>query len=124
MNITQSIVKLLENKKSLPFLFIGSGFSRRYINLETWEDLLQKFCPKQPFNYYISEANENIPNAAILLADDFNKHWWNDEKYKDSVQMFGVRIRSSDAALKTEICEYLKLRLIENFKDEKNQKIQ
>lgn len=124
MDITQSIIELLKNKQSLPFLFIGSGLSRRYINLETWEELLQRFCPNQPFNYYISEANENIPKAARLLADDFNKYWWSAEKYKDSVQRFSSKIRSSDSALKTEICEYLKLELRKNLTNEKDLKIQ
>ena len=34
-----------------PFLFVGSGMSRRYLNTENWEDLLKKFCTLIDENY-------------------------------------------------------------------------
>lgn len=73
MSITENLTKILKNSKSGPFLFVGSGFSRRYLNLEDWKGLLEKFSLMQkPFAYYLASANGSMPLAATKLAQDFN----------------------------------------------------
>jgi len=36
----QELIKSLRGTGALPYLFIGSGFSQRYIHAETWKNLL------------------------------------------------------------------------------------
>lgn len=43
IGIKEELSKKLKKVESAPFLFVGSGVSRRYLNLESWEELLRKF---------------------------------------------------------------------------------
>ena len=55
------IVDLLSDNTALPVLFIGSGLSRRYLNLPDWEGLLKQYCVK-PFEYYNDKATVGLSN--------------------------------------------------------------
>ena len=58
MSLEQQLSDLLKQSTSAPFLFLGSGFSKRYINLESWEGLLSKFCLNlKNYSYYKSKSN-------------------------------------------------------------------
>lgn len=80
-DITIQLTRLFSDHSGAPFLFVGSGFSRRYIKLEDWEGLLSKFSKKiSLFGKYKSEADGYLPKAAQLMAADFNKIWWEAEE--------------------------------------------
>ena len=65
---------LLNNSSASPFLFIGAGFSRRYIALETWQDLLAHFCHDlKDFHYYLSTCESDLTKVATLMAKDFHE---------------------------------------------------
>ena len=42
----EELVQKLISKKQAPFLFLGSGFSRHYINTPDWRGILEMFAPK------------------------------------------------------------------------------
>lgn len=108
MDITTQLTEIIENKPAGPFLFLGSGFSKRYIGLEDWEGLLTKFCKMgKPFGYYLTQADGSFPATARLIAEDFNDYWWNSPEYKESVQNNTHELVDKTSALRVEISNYL-----------------
>lgn len=91
-----------------PFLFIGSGFSRRYLNLPAWETLLMEMCsrldlPKQ-YEYYRASANNELPRVASLMGEDFTEKWWSEQKYASSREKFASNTENRLSPIKYEIC--------------------
>ncbi|MEZ9370861.1 SIR2 family protein [Shewanella sp. 10N.286.51.B2] len=108
MKIEEKLVEIFRGRAAGPFLFLGSGFSRRYLGLEDWRGLLSKFCVAgKPFEYYLSAANGNYPKIAGLLAKDFNEYWWSAPEYESSVKRFKSKIENETSALRIEIANYL-----------------
>lgn len=108
MTIEQHLTQILKDRAAGAFLFIGSGFSRRYIGLESWEGLLSRFCEMgKPYEFYRGSADGDIPIAAKLLANDFHNHWWTSPTYAESVTLNKDKIKDSSSALRIEICNYL-----------------
>ncbi len=107
--ISQQLVNIFKSRQSGPFLFIGSGFSRRYLGLEDWRGLLQRFCSTdRPFEYFLASANGNYPQAAKLLARDFNERWWALPEFAASRAKHGQVVNHESSALRIEICEYMR----------------
>lgn len=108
MNIKDALIDIFQSHASGAFLFIGSGFSRRYLGLEDWEGLLRKFCTDDiPFEYYLSKSDGNVPAAASLLAKDFNEIWWKSPDYSESRKEYQDQIKDQTSALRIEISNYL-----------------
>lgn len=91
-----------------PFLFVGSGMSRRYIQTETWEGLLAKFADQmgKPYARYASAANGDYAAIATALAADFFDHWWDDPRYEVSRIEYARPARQS-SPLKIEIAGHV-----------------
>ncbi len=107
--IDKQLGEILKSRNSGPFLFIGSGFSRRYLGLEDWKGLLQRFCSaNRPFEYFLASGNGSYPIAAKLLARDFHERWWSLPEYEASRTRYGATANHESSALRIEICEYLK----------------
>lgn len=108
MTIEHHLTQILKDRAAGAFLFIGSGFSRRYIGLESWEGLLSRFCQMgKPYEFYRGSADGNTPAAAKLLANEFHNHWWSSSDYSESVKLNKDKIKDSSSALRIEICNYL-----------------
>src|SRR5690625_4287783 len=108
MPIKQGLTSIFETRTAGPYLFVGSGFSRRYLGLEDWRGLLSRFCvAEKPFEYYLASADGDLATVAKLLAHDFNEHWWNLETYGKSVSRYKHKIKDGTSALRIEICEYI-----------------
>lgn len=104
-----------------PFLFIGSGFSRRYLGLPTWELLLMEICEdlklKKPYNFYKSNANSKLPKVASIIGEDFNETWWSDSNFAESREQFASIAETKFSPLKFEIAKKINLKN-ELIKDE------
>lgn len=108
MTVTERLIKIFNSKAAGPFLFLGSGFSRRYLGLEDWKGLLTRFCVAgKPFEYYLATADGNYPKIASLLAKDFNEYWWTANEYATSVERYKSKIVDQTSALRIEIANYL-----------------
>lgn len=86
--MNQDLFEHLSKFSTNPYLFIGSGLSRRYLSLPTWEDLLKDFFEKSnisgEFEYFQSKSNGNLPLLATILSNEFHEVWWKSPKYKES----------------------------------------
>ena len=97
--------------RTSPFLFVGSGMSRRYLELETWDALMKKMASKlnlpKPYEYYKSNANNYLPGVASIMGRDFNDIWWTDDNFEKSRNIYSSFAQSTYSPLKYEICKYL-----------------
>ncbi len=75
-----------------PFLFVGSGLSRRYLKLPTWHQLLEEFSNTlgldYEFGYYVSKVENDLPKLATVLAEEFHKIWWTSERFKNNREVY------------------------------------
>lgn len=108
-----------------PYLFVGSGLSRRYLNLPTWLDLLDNFSstlslPKQ-FEYYQSTSNGNLPKLASILAKEFHENWWGLKQFETSRNKNKDEARKGiNLPFKIEISDYVikNSKINKDYKDE------
>jgi len=109
MSIRDFLTKHFQAAPSAPFLFVGSGFSRRYLGLEDWAGLLKRFCEHlpNPFEYYLATADGNMPKVARLMAEDFHNVWWKTEVFAESRGKYASGAKDTTSALRIEICNYL-----------------
>ncbi|QTB16030.1 SIR2 family protein [Lysinibacillus sphaericus] len=122
VDIEEALSLHLSKFTTAPFLFIGSGFSKRYLDTENWEGLINKFCELVPqgFSYYRSTSNGKWDVAAQMIAEDFHQIWWNDERYLESRNEFQEYATNKYSALKIEISKYLKNKEYEYGVNEQN----
>jgi len=107
--------ELFATIKHLPFLFIGSGLSRRYMNLPNWEDLLRLFASKiHPDNPLALEVfsskvpDRNWPVVSSLIEQEFNALWLTDPEYKKQRKTYANAIKSGISPFKLELASYFR----------------
>jgi len=110
VDIQHLLYEKLKHFETAPYLFIGSGLSKRYLNLDDWPTLLQHFCLDiRKFDYYNAKANSDLTKVASQMAIDFYDVWWNNPKYEDSrknYHLFG-EMKNITSPLKFEIMKYI-----------------
>lgn len=109
MNIEKELKKILSYSDTLPFLFVGSGISQRYIQTNSWERLLEKFSEKD-INYYKSLTENNYPKMGSKIAEDFFTKWWESAEYEESKKYISdnaIELSSQSEPLKFEIAKYI-----------------
>ena len=110
MNFKENLEELFNGFEASPMLFIGSGISRRYIELECWLDLLKRFTKKIDENHVKinADANSDLPEYASVLAEIYHNKWWNIPENKDIQKEYEEYFINRQSALKIEISHYLK----------------
>ncbi|MDU5509535.1 SIR2 family protein [Enterococcus gilvus] len=114
---------LLSKADSMPFLFLGSGFSRRYLKTPSWMELLeyianltfnnetgfQKVKRKADKKYNIeTEYNSYMTYLCDLISDELDEIWYEDERFTKSRQVNWDLVNQSVPPIKIEIANYLK----------------
>ena len=114
MNKEELIQKLI-SKKHAPFLFLGSGFSRHYINTPDWRGILEMFAPKHINQYFSILNTDSLPIIATNIAKDLTADFWNLPETDDYKQKYADKITDQSILLKLKIADYLKLKSLEDF---------
>lgn len=124
-----TIQDLVKKMHTTPFFFIGAGFSRRYFKLPSWIDLLKHFSNRisgeefafQKYRLYAesslpSNANDGQINAKIasLIADDFNKRWFDDISFRQLPEKYLEFIHKDVSPFKAELAHFIEQQSVLN----------
>ena len=96
------------NDMPLPYLFVGSGLSRRYLGLPNWEGLLRHFLKVSGMHEHseIIKSEKNFPALASKIADKFIDIAFEDEQFKHLEDNF-KKASGPEEVLKIAISDYL-----------------
>lgn len=119
----EELVHKILSKKHAPFLFLGSGFSRHYLDTPDWKGILAMFSPKHMNQYYSVLNTDSLPKIATHIAKDLTEIFWNlpDD---DAVKLKYIdQVSGQSMYLKILISEYLKSKSLEDFPEEYKEEI-
>lgn len=114
-----NIEDVVEKFNTTPFLFLGSGMTRRYYNLPDWKGLLEHFSRKIKNNDFAYSAYENraskletpvglLPKVAELIQSDFDEKWFDDASIRTLDKPDLKKVKEGLSPFKAEIASYIK----------------
>ena len=112
-----TINEVISRFSTVPFLFVGSGLSRRYLNTPDWKGLLEHFAgliSNDPFAYssYVSRANAEgfteglLPKVAELIQRDFDEKWFATPAMRSQDQAVLRAVMEGVSPFKAEVAKY------------------
>ncbi|WP_263820199.1 SIR2 family protein [Salinibacter sp.] len=128
------VKEIIDQTDAAPFLFVGTGMSKRYIDAESWENLLRwsASLTDESFSYYEQQAkrqsasDEDIlsPRIGSLIDDAFNEIWWKEEKYTDERERLEEKDAIPESPLKLQVAKHMRDISQRTFPDEHEEEIQ
>ncbi|WP_181420677.1 SIR2 family protein [Curtobacterium sp. MCPF17_046] len=108
MVVEDDLLAHLAKFETAPFLFVGSGLSRRYLSTDDWMGLLRRFAEKTdyPFERYRADASKDAGQMASAIAARFNPIWWESDLYRTSRGRFPDP-ETAQSPLKIEVAKHL-----------------
>lgn len=114
-----TIEELVDNFNTTPFLFVGSGMSRRYLNLPDWNGLLKHFVDmlgKDEFAYDSFKNRANaieckagvMPKIAEMIQHEFDEKWFADSSIRTASEIGLKEIHNGVSPFKVEIAEFIR----------------
>lgn len=112
--VYKAVKSCIERVGRSPYLFLGSGFSRRYAGTDSWEGLLRHLCAlvnDNPFYYDVlaAEAAESggdiNPGVATLLNHVLTKTILSDPSYEEFRSRNEILIKSGCPIIKIAAAE-------------------
>lgn len=112
-----TINEVISRFNTVPFLFVGSGLSRRYLNTPDWRGLLGHFAErisKDPFAYnsYVSKATAEgftagqLPKVAELIQRDFDEKWFANPEMRSQDEVVLRAVMEGVSPFKAEVAKY------------------
>ena len=120
-----TINEIISRFSTTPFLFVGSGLTRRYLNLPDWKGLLRHFAEKIRNDEFAYSSYENmakgmeckaglLPKVAELIQKDYDQKWFADATIRtvegDALKL----IHKGISPFKVELANYLKTLAVPN----------
>ncbi len=98
---------------TIPYLFVGSGLTKRYYNLPSWGDLLKHFIKiisddEFAYQYYLDKCGQKFEAVGTLLEKDFNEKWFNTPSIRSTAPDVARSVREGVSPFKAEVSEYIK----------------
>ena len=135
MDIKNTIIEKIKKSTAPPFLFIGSGFSQRYIGTPNWNELLKYFsslAAEGEFSYdmYYDRAkrtetpNGIEPKITEFIENDFNDKWYTDDIFSENRKKNREFIEDRCSPLKIEIADFFKNSSKSNIADGKEKEVE
>lgn len=114
-----TINDIVDNFNTTPFLFIGSGISRRYLNTPDWRDLLKHFAEEINDDEFAYNAYENhaksmdnqaglMPKVAELIQHEYEEKWYKHPEMRKLDDEFLAKVKSGLSPFKAEMATYIK----------------
>ena len=114
-----TIDELIDSLDTIPFLFIGSGFSKRYYNLPNWTELLKamvKMFNDDVLAYRSYEDRASFdeqpfginPKIASLIEKDFDREWFKNPEIRKVDEFYLKKVEEGCSPFKAEICNYIR----------------
>src|SRR5690242_5525075 len=108
--IYEAVAGHLNSFKSAPFLFIGAGFARRYLNLPSWSELLEEIAAYTtfPYGFFVTRGEGSNPKIASAIAEALHDAWWIESRFKVARDLYGDMLRSRSGPLKVEVANLIR----------------
>ena len=114
-----TIQDIVSHFNTIPFLFVGSGITRRYYNLPDWKGLLTEFSARVNSDRFAYRAYESkaqqlgspqgvLPKIATLIQQDFDAKWYNTPTMRTNESFVLNAVERGCSPFKAEIAWYLK----------------
>ena len=116
---SMTIQNIINKFNTTPFLFVGSGISRRYLNLPDWKGLLKHFAEVIYDDEFAYDSYENkartmkyraglMPKVAELIQQDFDQKWFADGSIRTVGEQELNQIHNGLSPFKAEIAAYIR----------------
>lgn len=114
-----NIEDVVEKFNTTPFLFLGSGVTRRYYNLPDWRGLLERFAREIKDDDFSYSAYENkaskmdnpvglLPKVAELIQADYDEKWFSDSSIRTVSGETLDKIKAGLSPFKAEVAAFIK----------------
>lgn len=114
-----TIQEVINKFNTTPFLFLGSGITRRYLNLPDWRGLLEHFAKEVRDDDFAYSAYENkaktmecpvglMPKIAELIQKDYDAKWFDNESIRTGDGETIEQVKAGVSPFKTEVAAYIK----------------
>lgn len=131
--IKRAVQGAIKSSGRYPFLFIGSGLSRRYMSAPGWEELLRRVCAEtldDPFAFlrYLNRARteaqgsgmrSEYPLVASLMENDVNDALLSDKRLADFRALYFNEIDTGSSPMKLYIAQLLSGLEISGYEEER-----